>query len=136
MSVVLALAPAADARSRGALGLPPSQCSAPRPYVSMSAPKPSPHASSPISLQADSIGRGVTYAWDLDGDGAYDDAAGASASATLPAGTATVSVRATDEFGRSAAETRTLLVHAWNAQPVPLLSLGVGLEADDDLRRG
>ncbi len=66
----------------------------------------------------------MTYAWDLDGDGAFDDAAGATATATLPAGDPTVGVRATDAYGRTATETRTMSMHAFNVRPVPRLTLG------------
>jgi hypothetical protein len=55
----------------------------------------------------------VARAWDLDGDGAFDDGAGAVATTTFPAaGTRTVRLRATDEDGASAIATRTVVVAA------------------------
>ncbi|HEY6886529.1 MAG TPA: PKD domain-containing protein, partial [Solirubrobacter sp.] len=93
------------------------RCDTRRPSPSMSVSPPAPHAGSPVVLNASSPGRGVSYAWDLDGDGAFDDAVGADVSRTFPAGTATVAVRATDADGRTGSEVRTLPVHASNLRP-------------------
>ena len=122
--LTLALASSADAACRDGSGLDPNLCSAPRPHVTMKTSPQSPHVASPVTFTASSLGRRVTYAWDFDADGQFDDASGRSATATLPAGRPSVGVRATDEFGRSATETRTIGVHAWNATPVPTLTLG------------
>jgi hypothetical protein len=63
-------------------------------------------ANSPIALSATATDSGqdsLSYAWDLDGDGQFDDAAGASASfSATKAGVYTVRVRATDKDGASA----------------------------------
>jgi PKD repeat protein len=69
-------------------------------------------------VTADSPGRGLTYAWDLDDDGAYDGATGADATTTFAAaGTKRVRVRATDEDGRTGDATHTLQVHVANLKP-------------------
>ena len=47
--------------------------------------------------------------------------------ATLPEGTPTVGVLATDADGRTATETRTMVVHAFNVQPVPRLTLAASV---------
>ncbi len=53
-----------------------------------------------FELLAGGAAAGVSFSWDLDGDGVYGDAAGATRVTGLPAGTRTVSVRATDRGGR------------------------------------
>ncbi|MEN6335824.1 MAG: PKD domain-containing protein, partial [Phycisphaerales bacterium] len=58
----------------------------------------------------------VAYAWDLDGDGQYDDATGAQP--TIPAGTlglpvdspVTIGLRVTDQFGAIGTDTATLSI--------------------------
>jgi PKD repeat protein len=45
---------------------------------------------------ANADGSASTYAWDLDNDGVFDDASGASAARSFPAGNHVVSVKATD----------------------------------------
>ena len=89
------------------------RCDARRPSPSIDAAPAAPHAGSPVVLSAASPGRGVTYAWDLDGDGAYDDGTGARIITT----SATAAVRATDADGRSGSEARTLPAHASNLRP-------------------
>ena len=59
----------------------------------------------PLTVQLDgtaSTGRELAYAWDLDGDGQFDDATGARPSATFAAGTYAVRLRVTDASGVSA----------------------------------
>lgn len=57
----------------------------------------------------------LAYAWDLDGDGAFDDATGPTATSTYPVGTWPVSVRVTD--ARGAGSTSTTTVVATNTAP-------------------
>ena len=59
----------------------------------------------PLTVQLDgteSTGAGLTYAWDLDGDGQFGDATGASPTHAFPAGTYTVRLRVTDASGATA----------------------------------
>jgi PKD domain len=75
----------------------------------------------PLTVQLDgtaSTGRGLTYAWDLDGDGQFDDATGARPSASFPAGTYSVRVQVTDASG-VAAVSAPLTVTAEVTQPPP-----------------
>jgi hypothetical protein len=93
------------------------RCDANRPVPDIAVTPELPRAGKPVKLTADSYGRGVTYAWDLDGDGAFDDANGGSATTTLGAGTHTVRARATDENGRTGSAALTLTTHAANLKP-------------------
>jgi glucose/arabinose dehydrogenase len=65
----------------------------------------------------DPDGQPVTYAWDLDGDGAYDDSTSASPSYvyTQP-GTVTVGLKVTDSFQKSS--TATITISPGNVPPV------------------
>src|ERR1700754_2507420 len=74
-----------------------SLCENARPLPEIAGTPETPRAGAAISLGATSPGRGLTFAWDLDGDGAYDDATGSTASRVLAAGTPVVGVRATDD---------------------------------------
>ena len=76
-----------------------------------------PRAGAPVVLEAPSPGRGLMYAWDLDGDGELDDATGQKVTTTLGTGTHPVRVVATDEDGRTGEASQTLQVHATNANP-------------------
>jgi Tol biopolymer transport system component len=66
----------------------------------------------PIAVSAaGSTGSGLRYTWDLDGDGAYGDATGASAQVSFSApGEYSVAVTVTDEHGLSATATATITV--------------------------
>jgi PKD repeat protein len=97
-------------------------CRAERPTVEIFSSVDSPRAGAVVPLEAYASGREVTFAWDLDDDGQFDDATGGTASRSFAAGTARVSVRATDEDGRTASETRTFEVHAGNRRPVVSVS--------------
>ena len=76
-------------------------CDGHRPNPAIAVTPPLPRAGQPVTFTADSYGRGLTYAWDLDDDGAYDDATGPVVKPTLGAGSHRVRVRATDEDGRT-----------------------------------
>ncbi|MBJ7332505.1 MAG: PKD domain-containing protein, partial [Solirubrobacteraceae bacterium] len=74
----------------------------------------SPVAGQPYALKAtatDPEGTALVYAWDLDDDGAFDDASGANATITYPAtGSLIVRARATDaDGGSTASDALTLL---------------------------
>ena len=63
----------------------------------------------------------LTYAWDLDNDGAFDDATGVTASRTYTSsGIYTASVRVTDRAGLS--HTASIQINAANTVPVPIIS--------------
>jgi YD repeat-containing protein len=79
-------------------------------------------AMSPASPRAGSAvhftgGAGASsYAWDLDGDGQFDDAIGKDATASFGAGTQTVRAQAVTAVGLLT-DSRTFTVHAWNVAP-------------------
>src|SRR5205807_521441 len=59
----------------------------------------------------------LTYSWDLNGDGTFGDAAGATASATYSTdGIRTVGVKVSDPYG--ATDTATVKVSVGNTEPV------------------
>jgi hypothetical protein len=101
------------------------RCDVSRPYVSIAATPATPHAGGQVKLKATGSGRGLTYAWDLDDDGEFDDATGAEATRSFAAGTPRVRVRVTDWEDRTAAEARTLEVHAGDRPPSGSLMLGL-----------
>ena len=72
-----------------------------------------------VSYGCDPDGRLAAQAWDLDGDGGFDDASGPSASRAFPVGSAVVGLRVTDGAGASAVRWRTLEVGPRPAYPVP-----------------
>ena len=83
----------------------------------------------PLAVQLDGthsvagagVSGGLTYAWDLDGDGAYDDGTGATTSHTYSvAGDVTVGLRVTNSNGLS--DVASTVVHAGNSRPVPVIS--------------
>ena len=58
-------------------------------------------------------GRALTYAWDLDGDGAYDDSTGRAPVVHVPPpGTVTVRLRVTDPGGLFGTDTETITIGA------------------------
>jgi hypothetical protein len=84
----------------------------------------------PVELIGSSPGRGISYSWDLDGDGTFGDAAGATVRKTLPVGTYTVGVRATDGSGRTSTETRSVTVASRNSPPTVSIHIEGLLQVD------
>jgi PKD repeat protein len=86
---------------------------------------------SPISFVAKVIGLvpgTVTYRWDLDGDGAYDDGVGASAPFVFyDEGEYPISVQATDSMGRVATDVTTVKV----SNVAPRVDVGGDRSADE-----
>ena len=65
------------------------------------------------TTSSDPEGQALTYAWDLDGDGAYDDSTAAAPSFTYTsAGTITVRLRVTDPGGLQGTTSATITVGA------------------------
>ncbi|HKY65486.1 MAG TPA: PQQ-dependent sugar dehydrogenase [Acidimicrobiales bacterium] len=82
----------------------------------------------PLTVQFDASGSQdldgdpLTYAWDLDGDGAYDDSTGPSPRTTYGVnGTVTARLRVSDPAGASDAATVTIVVGPPNSAPVPVI---------------
>jgi PKD repeat protein len=75
------------------------------------------------SGSSDPDGDALSYAWDLDGDGAYDDSTAASPSFTYTtAGTYTARLRVTDARGASSLSAPiTITVGAGNTPPTPVI---------------
>lgn len=72
------------------------------------------------SGSSDPEGGALTYAWDLDGDGAFDDAAAATAGFTYAQpGTYTATLRVTDTSGATA--TASVQISAGNTAPAPAI---------------
>ena len=63
-----------------------------------------------VSYACDPDGQLTEQAWDLDGDGTFDDAFGSSASRAFQAGSRRVGLRVTDNDGATVLRTRTLEV--------------------------
>jgi PKD repeat protein len=82
----------------------------------------SPVAGSSVQLFSTSVDAegAVAEAWELDGDGDFDDAAGPSATASFGAGDHQVSLRVTDGDGVSRVITRTITVAAAPVQATPV----------------
>ena len=73
------------------------------------------------SGSSDPEGTPLSYAWDLDGDGAYDDATGVTTSTTYQdPGNVTVGLRVTD--AESASDTDSQVISASNSPPVPTIT--------------
>src|SRR4029434_2697294 len=75
----------------------------------------------------DPEGQTLTYSWDLDGDGAFDDATGIAPQRTYTSGSPlaiTVRVRATDTQGLS--DVASVVVSVNNTAPVPFITTPTG----------
>jgi YD repeat-containing protein len=74
----------------------------------------SPRSGSEVRLTG---GAGASnWLWDLDGDGAFDDASGKEVVASFPAGVVTVRASAVTAVG-VVTDSRTFTVHGWNVPP-------------------
>ena len=94
------------------------RCDARRPVPDVSAAPSAPRTGAQTVLNADTGGRGVAYAWDLDDDGAFDDATGPEVATTFATtGNHRVRVKATDEDGRVGEAATTIATHASNLKP-------------------
>jgi|GEM_PF-6947392 len=127
LCTVPAAARADDAGCSSASQPPPapgSACDAGRPLPTIAAAPATPLVGATVTLTASSGGRGIGYAWDLDGDGQFDDASGATATTSFASpGAHVVAVRATDEDGRSSVSSQSLTAHAGNIAPTGTLRL-------------
>ena len=101
------------------------KCDAQHPRVTISVAPAWPRTGAPVELRATARGvaGGLTYTWDLDGDGAYDDTpAGAPDPSIIThafggAGTVEIGVRVVNDQGQVATEHRTVTVHTENLAP-------------------
>lgn len=75
------------------------------------------------STSSDGDGDPLTYAWDLDNDGAFDDATGATASRTFAAGSHLVRVRVSDGRGGTDDEQVTVTATAAPVNRPPVAAL-------------
>src|SRR3954469_15913400 len=101
-------------------------CNAWRPTPSIQVTPTAPRIGSPVVLETGATSRGSTLAWDLDGDGQFDDATATKVTRTFNGGTPLVGVRETDQFGRTGAETLTLPLHTFNASPSGQVEFSAG----------
>jgi len=84
------------------------------------------------SASSDVDGSIVLYEWDLDDDGYYDDATGATAGFTSSrAGWFTVGLRVTDDDGAQDTDTATVIVRAASVQTINFNDYTVGSYGDD-----
>jgi PKD repeat protein len=93
------------------------------PTASITASTTTPLSGAPVDFQAvaqDADGSIASYAWDLDGDGDYDDGTGPSASTTfaLP-GRAVIRLRVTDDDGASVTVEHEVIVQVRPATGTP-----------------
>ena len=88
------------------------------------------------TASTDPENRTLTYAWDLDGDGAYDDSTAARPSFTYRApGTVTVRLRVTDPGGLSGTTTETITIGAPPTVSITVPRHAVGGRRHDRLLR-
>jgi uncharacterized repeat protein (TIGR01451 family) len=83
----------------------------------------------PLLVQFDgsgSTGQGLTYAWDLDGDGQFDDSTAVSPTRTYTSpGNYSTRLRVTDSLGATST-TAPIVISANNAPPVPTITAPSG----------
>ena len=120
-ATALPTAPVAHRRQRSRVIVLPSPGSPP---VAVISPASGPEAA-PIALDGsgstDPDGDTLSYAWDLDADGAFDDASAAITSVTIPvAGSRTVRLQVTDPAGHTALADRTITA----TNVIPVVSAG------------
>jgi hypothetical protein len=99
------------------------------PTVSLAVSPNPPANAGTVTLEADASdpeGDDLTYRWDTDGDGSYDDATGASVEADLADGEHTVGVEVTDSRDGTATASRTFTVDT----AAPTVSVGTATRAD------
>ncbi|MBN1529990.1 MAG: PKD domain-containing protein [Thermoleophilaceae bacterium] len=77
------------------------------------------------STSVDLDGPIVAYAWDLDGDGAFDDGNGIGATVALAPGLHRIGLRVVDRDGAAASVYRPVLIAADLLRPFPLVRLRV-----------
>ena len=101
----------------------PAAAAAERPSASFSFSPGDPRADRPVRFESSSCdpdGRLASQAWDLDGDGAYNDATGAVVSKTFAStGPHEVGLRVTSRDGATDARRRTVVVDTEYALPRP-----------------
>ena len=117
------------------------------PVAAIADPGPAVDAGTPVPLDASSSsdpqGAALTFAWDLDDDGAFDDATGATTTLDttgFPAGTHPVAVRVTNTFGLQDTASASVAVTepvdpadppvAALADPGPAVAVGTVLDMD------
>ena len=119
--LLLVFSPAAQAAEQAVCDtvsdLRDGPCRTDRPLPSFWVSSTSPKAGRSVDFTAASAGRGVTFAWDFDGDGLYDDGTGKYPRQIFPAGAREIGVEATDQFGRTGTERRTIVVHTIEMAP-------------------
>src|SRR5262245_42322017 len=109
LTLAVALLASAPAAYAGPCDTDATLCEDARPMLEIEATPATPRAGARISLVAKSPGRGVAFAWDLDGDRVYDDATGSGIFADAAP---EVGVRAIDDAGRVATLRQSVPVHA------------------------
>ncbi len=89
------------------------------PTASFSQSKATPVAGDTVTFtdtSTDSDGTITSRAWDLNGDGQYDDGTGTRADRTFAtAGTSTIGLRVTDNRGGTATTTRSITIASWSS---------------------
>lgn len=95
-------------------------CGSDRPRPQISATPATPHAGATVHLSAYARSNGLTYAWDLDDDGAFDDSTSATPQKVFAtAGSHTIRVAVTDSDGRVGSTSREFKVHDASANIAP-----------------
>ncbi|HEY6892485.1 MAG TPA: PKD domain-containing protein, partial [Solirubrobacter sp.] len=99
-------------------------CDASRPKPRVSAVPSAPRTGADFTLSVYSPGRGLTYAWDTDDDGLYDDGTTKELVQRFASpGTHLIRVRVTDEDGRQGLAEGRIAVHAGNRAPAAELDV-------------